>query len=179
MTIGISSFFSSLKDNASSTSSSLKTIRSTPFSKIYSLYNALHFWPFFFLEARRLKLFVNYFVNSSIMFKCLHLDKVVLLSSFSLMCLFTSLFWRLCHEVNNFSVLVSFNIFLEVFFLLCFLLIISTTYNESILQKKLYWFYLFFLNNGICCLWEILNYHDPNLGLATNVKGMERWRLRM
>jgi hypothetical protein len=89
----ISSLSSLLKKVASSTSLSLKTIKSRPFFKISSLFNALHFQPPFFLEARRLKLFVNCFINSSIVFECLHPNKLI--SSLSPVCLFTSLFWRL------------------------------------------------------------------------------------
>jgi hypothetical protein len=85
---------SSLKDVASFASLSFKKIKNTPFFKISSLCGALHFQPFFFLETSRLKLFANCFIDSSITFECLHPNKVVLLSSLSLACLFTSLFLR-------------------------------------------------------------------------------------
>ncbi len=116
MTIGISSSSSMLKDVTSSTSSSFKIIKSTPFFKTSSLCDALHFQPFFFLDARRLKLSTNYFVNFFITFECLHFDKIVLLSSLSLVCLITSLFLRFSSKVNNSSMLVSSNIFVDFVF---------------------------------------------------------------
>jgi hypothetical protein len=77
MMTSISSSFSSLKDVASFALLSLKTIKSTPFFKISSLCSALHFRPFFSLDAGRLKLFINCFVSYLITFECLHLDKIV------------------------------------------------------------------------------------------------------
>jgi hypothetical protein len=47
-------------------------------------------------------------------------------------------------------------------------------YNESILHNKFCGFYLLLLNNGMCYLRDIPNCHDPNLGLVTNARGMER-----
>ncbi len=140
MTTSISSSFSSLKDIASSTPQSLKTIKSTPYFKISSLCHVLHFQLFFSLEAKRLKLSTNCSINYSIVLECLHIDKVVLLSSLSLVCLFTSFFWRLFDGVDKFLVLVYFNIFFDFVFSLCFLLIIFAMYNESILQNKFYEF---------------------------------------
>lgn len=99
--VGISSSSSSQKNVASFVSWSLKTIKTTPFFKISSLCSALHFLPFFSLKARRLKLFANCYVNSLIAFECLHPDKVALLSSLSLACLFTSLFLGLFSGIKT------------------------------------------------------------------------------
>ncbi len=60
VTTSILSSFSSFKDVASSTSSSLKSIKSKPFFKISSFCDALLFRPFFSLDARSLKLFASY-----------------------------------------------------------------------------------------------------------------------
>ncbi len=139
MMTSILSLSSLLKNVASFTSSLLKTIKSTPFFKIFSLCNALHFQPFFSLEVGRLKLFAYYFVHFSITLECLPPDKVVLLFSLSLACLFTSLFWGLFGGVNTSSMSVSSDIFPNFVFSLCSLLIISTAHNESILQNKIYW----------------------------------------
>jgi len=89
-----------------------KTIKSTPFFKISCLCGVLHFRPFFFLEVKRLKLSTNYSISSLIAFQCLHPNKDVLLSSLSLTCLFTLLFWGFFCRVRNYLVLVSFDIFL-------------------------------------------------------------------
>ncbi len=91
---------------------------SVPFFKIFSLCGVLHFQPFFSLDVGRLKLFPNCFVNSSMALECLHLNKVVLLSSLSLTCLLTSLFKGLSDGIKNFSVLVSFDICLDFFFIM-------------------------------------------------------------
>ncbi len=138
VTINISSSSSSLKDVASSISLLLKTFKNTPFFKISSLWGALQFSPFLSLEVRRLKLSINCSVSYSIAFECLHPDKVILLSSLSIACLFTPLFWSLFGGVKNSLVLVSFDIFLDFVFSLCSLLIISNAHSESILWNKLY-----------------------------------------
>jgi hypothetical protein len=138
MTINISSSSSYLKDVASFASLSLFLKKSTPFLKISSLCGALHFQPFFILEARRLKLFVNCFVNATITLKCLYPYKVVLLSSLSLAYLFTSLFWGLSSKVKNYSVLVSSNIFFDFVFLAMFLAnYIHYTYWVNIVKQDL------------------------------------------
>ncbi len=127
-----------LKDVASSISSSLETIKSTLFFKISFWCSVLHFQLFFSLDGGRLKLFANCSISVSIVFKCLHFDKIVLLFSLSLMCLFTSLFWRLSNGVKNYLVLVSFYIFCDFVFSLCSLLIISIAHSVSILWNKIY-----------------------------------------
>jgi hypothetical protein len=91
-TTTISSSSSMLQDVASFTSSLFKTIKSTPFFKIFSLCDVSHFQPFFSLDVEKLKLFANCFVSSSIAFKCMHPEKVVLLSSLFIACLFNHFF---------------------------------------------------------------------------------------